>query len=94
MTPRGPSKEGTGLLALLLDVFDVPVVVRVGTTLVKVGCVNLHEGRAVLELDPEDMEVAVEDLVLDSVTTAKARVAPTKVRSGEASQGQKEASDV
>ncbi|GLW35236.1 hypothetical protein [Actinoplanes regularis] len=73
MTPETPPQKGTGLLALLLDVFDVPVVVRVGTTLVKIGWISVNEGRAVLELDPEDLEVAVEDLVLESVTAAKAR---------------------
>ncbi|GGN96247.1 hypothetical protein GCM10010112_87340 [Actinoplanes lobatus] len=78
MTKESPSKSGLGLLGLLLDAFDVPVVVRVGSTLVKIGWINLHEGRAVLELDPDDMEVAVEDLVLDSVTAANARTANRK----------------
>ncbi|GGN47066.1 hypothetical protein FHR83_007490 [Actinoplanes campanulatus] len=82
MTRETPANKGSGLLALLLDVFDVPVVVRVGTTLVKIGWINLHEGRAVLELDPEDMEVAVEDLVLDSVTAARSIAATREAAPG------------
>ncbi|BCJ41711.1 hypothetical protein GCM10010168_52910 [Actinoplanes ianthinogenes] len=75
MTDQEPPKKRTGLLGLLLDAFDVPPVVRVGTTLVKVDWIYMHEGRAVIELEAEDMAVAVEQLVLDSKTAAKARMA-------------------
>jgi hypothetical protein len=75
MTGQAPVENPNGLLALLLDVFDVPVVVRVGTTLVNVAGVGKSEGRYVLELDAQDLQVAVEHLVLDSVTAAKARTA-------------------
>ena len=61
-----------GLLGLLLDVYDKPVVVRVGTTLVQIAWVNLQPDCVVLELNPAEMETAVEHLVLDSVTAAKA----------------------
>ncbi|BEL04373.1 hypothetical protein Q0Z83_025640 [Actinoplanes sichuanensis] len=61
------------MLGLLMDAFDAPPVVRVGTTLVKVHWIHMQEGRAVIELEADDMAVAIEQLVLDSVTAAKAR---------------------
>jgi hypothetical protein len=78
MTPEKPPKKATGLLGLLLDAFDAPPVVRVGTTLVKVGWIHMQEGHAVIELEADDMAVAVEQLVLDSVTAAKVRAARSK----------------
>ncbi|MFC4066910.1 hypothetical protein [Actinoplanes subglobosus] len=78
-----PVEKRTGLLSLLLDVFDLPVVVRVGTTLVSIGWISRSEGRCVLELDPDDLATAVEHLVLDSGN-------PWTVPA----QGQEEASDV
>ena len=75
MNGHGPVEKRAGLLALLLDIFDVPVAVRVGTTLVSIGWISKGEGRCVLELDPDDLATAVEHLVLDS---GKARTLPTK----------------
>ena len=75
MTPHGPLEQGSGLLKLLLDVFGMPVVVRVGTTLVRISRISVNETHAVLELDSAELEVAVEDLVLDTITAAKVRVA-------------------
>ncbi|WP_229067428.1 hypothetical protein [Actinoplanes sp. DH11] len=66
------------MLALLLNVVDAPVVARVGTTWMSIDSVRKSEGRYVLELDPEDMQTAVEHLVIDSATAAKARAMPTK----------------
>lgn len=73
MSPGVPEEKRHGLLGLMLDVFDRPVIVRVGTTLVRVAWVNVQPEHAVLELDPADMETAVDDIVLSTVTAAKAR---------------------
>ncbi|GAA2844081.1 hypothetical protein Acy02nite_68840 [Actinoplanes cyaneus] len=94
MTTEESPKRTPGLLGLLIDAFDGPPVVRVGTTLVKVGWIHMQEGRAVIELEADDMAVAVEQLVLDSATAARARAAHTEDRSVTASQDQKEASSV
>ncbi|GIF12453.1 hypothetical protein [Actinoplanes teichomyceticus] len=75
MTNEEPPKRAPGLLGLPLDAFDAPPVVRVGTTLVRVAWIHMQEGRAVIELETDDMAVAAEQLVLDSVTAAKARAA-------------------
>ncbi|GAA2545254.1 hypothetical protein GCM10010435_12690 [Winogradskya consettensis] len=75
MTTEEPPKGIPGLLGLLLDAFDAPPVVRVGTTLVRVAWIHMQEGRAVIELETDDMAVAAEQLVLDIVTAAKARAA-------------------
>ena len=75
MTPQGPLETVSGLLNLLLNVSDVPVVVRVGTTLVKVGRISVNESHAVLEMDSAELEVAVEDLLLDRITVAKVQAA-------------------
>ncbi|GAA0477623.1 hypothetical protein Aca07nite_72030 [Actinoplanes capillaceus] len=79
---------------LLLDVFGAPIVVRIGTTLVGVGATNRCEGRIVLDLDPGDLEAAVEQLVLDSAIAAKARAICTRDHAGAVSHGPWEASDV
>jgi hypothetical protein len=73
MTQEASMQKPNGLLGLLLDVYDKPVAVRIGTTLVKIAWVNSQPDCFVLELDPAEMEDAVEALVLDSVTAVKAR---------------------
>lgn len=73
MTQEASIQKPSGLLGLLLDVYDKPVAVRIGSTLVKIAWVNSQPDCVVLELDPAEMEGAVEALVLDSVTAAKAR---------------------
>ncbi|MGA5303007.1 hypothetical protein ACPCHT_23970 [Nucisporomicrobium flavum] len=75
MTTEEPPKRTPGLLGLLLDAFDAPPVVRGGTTLDRVAWIHMQEGRAVIELEADDMAVAAEQLVLDSVTAAKVRAA-------------------
>jgi hypothetical protein len=94
MTNEEQPKRAPGLLGLLLDAFGAPPVVRVGTTLVKVHWIHMQDGRAVIELEAADLAVAVEQLVLDSVTAAKARAIRTEDPSEEALQDQKEASSV
>ena len=73
----------------MLDVFDVPVVVQVGTTLVNIAGVGRSEGRYVLELDEDDMQVAVEHLMLDNLTAAKARAAGSADKVAEGSDAQR-----
>ncbi|XVU25330.1 hypothetical protein ACQPZJ_50545 [Actinoplanes sp. CA-054009] len=91
MTGRAPAENRSGLLALLLNGVDAPVVVRVGTTWVSIDSISKSEGRYVVELDSEDMQTAVDHLVLDSATTAKARAVPTKSEEAADAKG---ASDV
>ncbi|MEU8655293.1 hypothetical protein [Actinoplanes philippinensis] len=94
MTNEEPPQRAPGLLGLLIDAFDGPPVVRVGTTLVGIHWIHIQDGRAVIELVADDMDVAVEQLVLDSVTAAKARAIRTEDPSAETLQDQKEASSV
>lgn len=94
MTDEEPSRRPPGLLGLLLDAFDAPPVVRVGTTLVRVRWIHMQEGRAVIELEAGDMAVAVEQLVLDSVTAARSRTAGAEGQSVQALQDHREASSV
>lgn len=61
------------MLSLLMDAFDAPPVVRVGATWSRSTGIHMQEGRAVIELEADDMAVAIEQLVLDSVTAAKSR---------------------
>ncbi|MEV6350921.1 hypothetical protein [Actinoplanes sp. NPDC051851] len=74
-------RKRIGLLELLQDAFDVPVAVKVGDTLVEISGARLIEDRVVLELDPEDMDVAAEHIVVESATAARARAAAEPVRS-------------
>ncbi|GGN93645.1 hypothetical protein GCM10010112_82100 [Actinoplanes lobatus] len=82
-----------GVAGLLLDVIDMPVVVHIGSTLVGVGRAYLSEGRIVLEPDPDDMGAAVEQLVLDSATAAKAMATIDEDGSVEPSQRRSRAFD-